>query len=133
VTPSKAIAKKRVAAKVPGGIHAFEHGLFYGLLRREGLPLPETEFAFAADRGRKWRMDFCWPLHRVGLEIDGGIWIKGGGRHTRGQGWLTDTEKLNTAAAMGYRMLRASPQQLHDLALIATIRDTLNWKANDTR
>jgi hypothetical protein len=125
VTRALAVTK-RVAAKVPGGIHASEHGLFYSLLKREGLPLPEPEFAFAADRGRKWRMDFCWPLHRVGLEIDGSIWTNG--RHTRGSGWLKDTVKLNTAAAMGYRMLRASPQQLHDLALITTIRETLDYQ-----
>lgn len=119
-------AKKSV--NVPRAVHAQEHGLFYSLLKREGLPLPVTEFAFAVSIGRKWRMDFCWPSHRVGLEIDGAIWTQG--RHTRGKGWLADSEKLNTAAAMGYRMLRATPQQLHDLALVATIRETLTWKAN---
>lgn len=118
------MSKKRLAVTVPRQVHAQEHGLFFGLLKREGLPLPETEFRF--DDVRRWRMDFCWPSHRVGLEIDGAIWTRG--RHTRGAGWLKDTEKLNAAASMGYRMLRASPQQLHDLALIATIRDTLNWK-----
>lgn len=111
---------------IPRPLAASTHGLFFGLLKREGLPLPETEFSFASHIGRRWRMDFCWPAQRVGLEIDGAIWTRG--RHTRGKGWLADTEKLNAAAAMGYRMLRASPQQLHDLALIATIRETLNWK-----
>jgi very-short-patch-repair endonuclease len=126
VRPSKAVATKRVAAKVPGGIHAHEHGLFYSLLRREGLPLPETEARFHPTRD--WRFDFLWRAERVFLEVDGGIWLKGGGRHTRGSGWLKDTDKLNAAAALGYRHLRCTPQQLHDLALIATIRETLNYQ-----
>lgn len=116
-----AVTKKRVATKVPTPLHAHEHGLFFSLLKREGLPLPESEFCFCD--GRRWRMDFAWPVQRVGLEVDGAIWTRG--RHTRGSGWLKDTEKLNTAAAMGWRMLRCSPQQLHDLTLIALIKRAL--------
>jgi hypothetical protein len=109
------------ARKIPRPLMASEHGLFFSLLKRDGIPLPETEFCFAPPR--KWRMDFCWVEQRVGLEIDGGIWTRG--RHTRGKGWLADTEKLNHAATLGYRMLRCTPQQLHDLQLIATIRAAL--------
>jgi hypothetical protein len=115
----------KVLAKIPRPLAASEHGLFFGLLRRESVPLPESEFTFCP--GRRWRMDFAWPAQRVFLEVDGGIWTRG--RHTRGKGWLADTEKLNTAASMGWRYLRCTPQTLHDLALIATIRDTLNWKS----
>lgn len=125
----RSTAQKRVAVRVPRQVHAGEHALFFALLKREGLPMPVTEYVFAPPR--KWRMDFCWPPQRVGLEIDGAIWTQG--RHTRGAGWLKDSEKLNTAASMGYRMLRASPQQLHDLALISTIGATLNWKPDAVR
>lgn len=111
------------AVKIPRPLAAHEHGLFYALLKREGLPLPIPEYRF--DASRRWRMDFCWREQRVGLEIDGAVWTRG--RHTRGSGWMKDTEKLNRCAAMGYRMLRCTPQQLTDLALIATIRDTLNF------
>lgn len=121
---TRTTTRRTRALTVPKAIHAQEHGLFFGLLKRDGLPLPETEFVFHPSR--RWRMDFAWVSHRVFLECDGAIWTTG--RHTRGKGWLADTEKLNTAAAMGWRHLRCSPQQLHDLALIATIRETLNWK-----
>lgn len=97
--------------------------LFCKLLAREGVAPPVGEYLFA--HPRKWRFDFAWPDQKVALEVDGGIWIKGGGRHTRGSGWLKDTEKLNTAASLGWRLLRTTPSGLHDLETIALIRRTL--------
>jgi len=96
---------------------------FLALLKHERLPLPTTEFLFHPTR--KWRFDFAWPDQKVALEVDGGIWIKGGGRHTRGSGWLKDTAKLNTAASLGWRLLRTTPSGLHDLETIALIKRTL--------
>jgi hypothetical protein len=95
--------------------------LFLALLKRERLPLPVAELRFAPPR--RWRFDYAWPDHRVALEVDGGIWTAG--RHTRGAGWLKDTEKLNTAASLGWRLLRTTPDGLHDLETIALIRRTL--------
>ena len=82
--------------------------LFFAALDVRKLPHPELEFRFHAPR--KWRMDFCWPDRKIGCEVDGGVWVKG--RHTRGAGWLADTEKLNHCALLGYRMLRTTPQDL---------------------
>jgi hypothetical protein len=100
--------------------------LFLALLKREGIPLPVSEFRFC--KTRRFRMDYCWVREMVGLEIDGGIWMKSPGRHTRGSGWMRDSKKLNLAASMGYRMLRCTPKQLCDLQTIALIRETLNYK-----
>lgn len=62
---------------------------------------------------RRWRFDFAWPARRVACEIDGGQWRAGGGRHNGDP----DREKLNTAAALGWRVLRFSHQALeHDPA-----------------
>jgi len=44
------------------------------------------------------------------LEIEGGIWT--GGRHNRSAGFLRDMEKYNTAASMGWRVLRVEPKNL---------------------
>ncbi len=98
-----------------------QHALFYALLKRDGLPLPTPEYRFHASR--RWRFDYAWPDQRVALEVDGGVWTRG--RHTRGAGWLKDTEKLNAACVAGFRMLRCSPDQLCDLAFIETIRAAL--------
>ena len=89
-----------------------------GLCRSAGLPEPIPEYKFHPQR--KWRADYCWPIHRVIVEIDGGAWT--GGRHTRGSGFIKDLEKLNAAALLGFAVLRYTPQQLgraiHDLQLM---------------
>jgi hypothetical protein len=72
-------------------------------------------------------MDYAWPKERVFLEVDGSIWTAG--RHTRGAGWLKDTEKLNTAACMGWRHLRCQPKDLLTAATIGTIRAALDFDA----
>ena len=100
-------------------------GLFLALLKRAKLPAPVREYPFAKELGRKWRADYCWPDHRLILEVDGGVWKKGGGRHTRGSGWMKDTEKLNTATVLGYRLLRCTPDQLATLSTVDLIRRCL--------
>lgn len=96
--------------------------LFLALLKRERLPVPEAEYRFHPKR--KWRTDYAWPLAKLALEVEGGVWT--GGRHTRGAGFLKDCEKYNELAAMGWRLLRTTPSGLHDLETIALIRRTLS-------
>lgn len=71
-------------------------------LRTAKLPEPEREFAFHPTR--KWRFDFAWPTLMVAVECEGGIWI--GGRHSQPSGFLKDCEKYNSAAMLGWRVLR---------------------------
>jgi very-short-patch-repair endonuclease len=68
----------------------------------ESDPEPTPEYRFHPVR--KWRFDFAWPLQWVAVEVDGGQWRAGGGRHNTDK----DREKLNTAAARGWRVLRFS-------------------------
>ena len=58
--------------------------------------------------GRKWRFDLAWPSLKIALEIEGGIYS--GGRHVRPEGFLSDMEKYNEAAALGWRVFRTTPQ-----------------------
>lgn len=67
---------------------------------------PQREYRFHPKR--KWRFDFAFVAQRVAVEVDGGQFTKFGGRHNTD----SDREKLNTAAAMGWRVLRFSPQML---------------------
>ena len=80
-------------------------------LKELGLPF-EREFKF--DIHRKWRADFFVPhgslIHHVLIEIEGAVWTEG--RHTRGSGFIADLEKYNTAAMLGYRLLRFSTQHV---------------------
>lgn len=84
----------------------------------------QREYRFAPPR--MWRFDFALPAHRVAVEIDGAVWTQG--RHTRGAGYERDCEKLNTAAALGWRvfrltggMLRREPERW-----VRMIRDALD-------
>ena len=67
-----------------------------------GLPPFQPEFRFHPTR--RWRFDYAWPAQRVALELDGGSAIFG--RHSRPGGMRADFEKLNTAAVMGWTVLR---------------------------
>ena len=75
---------------------------------------PVREYKFATSIGRKWRFDFAWPnkpgTGGVCVEVDGGQWTPHGGRHATD----ADRDKLNHAAAMGWRVLRFSGSMLHD-------------------
>lgn len=83
---------------------------FYALIMAlaPDLPRPVAEFRFHPVR--RWRFDWAWPEHKVAVEIDGGQWKAGGGRHNTD----ADREKLNTAAAMGWRVLRFSHKALSE-------------------
>lgn len=60
---------------------------------------------------RKWRFDFAIPEKKIAIEIDGGVWIEGGGRHNRASGFLGDLKKFNAAAELGWRVLKYTPQE----------------------
>ncbi len=66
----------------------------------------QPEYRFHATR--RWQFDFAWPQHRLAVEIDGGQYLKNGGRHNQD----SDREKINEAIACGWSVLRFSPQQV---------------------
>jgi hypothetical protein len=63
------------------------------------------EWRFCASR--KWRFDLAFPVTKLGIEIEGGVFVKG--RHTRGVGYENDCLKYSRAALLGWRLLRATP------------------------
>ncbi len=68
----------------------------------------EQEYKFHPTR--KWRADFLITGKKILIEVEGGIWS--GGRHTRGKGYIGDMEKYNSAAMMGFTVLRFSTEQV---------------------
>lgn len=72
------------------------------------LAPPVREYVFCP--GRRWRFDFAWPDQRLAVELEGGHWAHG--RHTRGAGFAADCEKYSTAAALGWRVIRATGDQV---------------------
>ena len=62
---------------------------------------------------RKWRFDSAMPRLGLAFEMDG-ILGGQGGAHQRRQGYLRDREKDLEAAALGWQVIRLTPQQLQD-------------------
>ena len=75
----------------------------------QGPPL-EREVRFHTSR--RWRADFAHMGSRTLIEIEGGIFIPGGGRHNRGGGYAKDAEKYLEAVLAGWTVIRLTAQQL---------------------
>ena len=91
------------------------------LCRALKLPEPESEYRFHPVR--KWRLDHAWPDRKLAVEVQGGIFSHG--RHVRGAAMLKEFEKLNTAAAMGWRFLYFTPGQIADGSAMPVIESAL--------
>ncbi|TXH55561.1 MAG: DUF559 domain-containing protein [Desulfurellales bacterium] len=75
-----------------------------------GLPAPVQEYRFHPERG--WMFDFAWVDHRIAIEVDGGTWKPGGGRHNRAKGYEEDARKLNAATELGWAVYRYTTRQV---------------------
>ncbi len=70
----------------------------------------EREHRFLEDR--RFRFDFAHPVKQLAIEVDGGQYVPGGGRHNRRAGFEKDIEKLNLATLAGWAVLRFTPRQV---------------------
>jgi len=75
---------------------------------------------------RKWRFDYAIPAYKVAIEIDGGVWI--GGRHNAPQGYLNDLKKFNAAAALGWLVLKFTPDEKFTRAALRLIAQALETR-----
>lgn len=94
--------------------------------RTMGLNAPEPEHRF--HESRRWRFDYAWTAHRVALEVEGGIFMAYHGkksRHSTGTGMLADMEKYNNAAALGWIVLRVTPQNLMKTETAALVKSAI--------
>ena len=83
---------------------------FLLLWRVAGGPPLEREVKFHASR--RWRADFADLASRTLIEIEGGIFLPGGGRHSRGAGYAKDAEKYLEAVLAGWTVIRLTERQL---------------------
>ena len=130
-TPTQALQKEIAKAKRKQAVEQHRRE-FRTWCRGNGLPLPVPEYQFARESMRRgWLFDWAWPDADphvngagVALEIQGGIWRKGGGAH-QGKGHLRDMEKLNAAQRLGWIVLQVTPQQIYSDATLHVIREAL--------
>ena len=116
--------RPRVRTKTPRVPSPLELRLLV-LIRASGFDEPVTEYPFARHLGRRWRFDFAWPDRLLAVEVDGGAWVPGGGRHTRGAGFAADHDKFNRATLLGWRVLRFTARHLADGSALADLAEAL--------
>jgi very-short-patch-repair endonuclease len=91
------------------------------LIKAEGLPEPEREWRFHPTR--KWRLDFAYPDKKIGIEVQGGIYVRGA--HSRGTGLERDYEKLNAAQMLGWNVFQFSRKMIESGEAIDIIKRVL--------
>lgn len=89
----------------------------------------EREYRF--DAVRKFRFDFAIPEHKLGIEIDGGIFGKGG--HSTPLGIVRDMTKQNCAVMNGWWVLRFTPADISCGIAINLVKDWLKARAHVER
>lgn len=92
-----------------------------------GLPTPIPEYQFALPE-RKYSADFAFVDARIIVEVDGGIFRKGGGAHSHPTNILRDMERTNEATVRGWRLMRFTPEELNKAATFWKIKDAIAWK-----
>jgi hypothetical protein len=102
----------------------YRQTMFLAMCKSHGLPEPVPELRFNPQRF--WRFDWAWLAQMIALEIQGGLWVAGGGRHQRGAALLREMEKLNAAACLGWRILYATPDQVTTGEIFLVIRQALH-------
>lgn len=91
---------------------------YYWRLLSPGLAQPTPEYKFATaikytdargkERQRQYKFDYCFVNERIAVEVDGGQYAPGGGRHMTDR----DREKQNCAALLGWVIFHFSPTML---------------------
>ena len=81
----------------------------------------EHEREFRAVPGRRFRWDF--RVEDVLIEVQGGIWQKGG--HSTGTGITRDCEKANLATINGWRVLLFTGDMVKDGTALDIIRKAM--------
>jgi very-short-patch-repair endonuclease len=98
--------------------------LFQKLCRQELGVDVDAEYRFAPPR--RWRFDYAIVEQRVAVEVEGGVWTRG--RHTRGSGFVKDMEKYNAAAALGWLLIRTTPDNLISPSTLDLIRRAIETR-----
>lgn len=95
-------------------------------VKHAGLPPFERDYQFAKDEGRKYELDLAWPERKLGVEVQGGIWRKGG--HSSGQGISRDCDKMSLAASLGWLVLPVTREMIKSGAALQYLERALRWR-----
>lgn len=118
---AKAQGKAKPRRRVPRGPSTLELEL-RGQVLCAGLT-KGIEVEYVALPERKFRWDLAWPSHRLLVEIQGGIWGKGG--HSTGDGITRDCLKNNLAVLAGFRCLMVTAEHIKSGQALKWIQEAL--------
>lgn len=124
------IVNKATRKKVISSTASATVDLFLNYLQQQ-FPTVEVVKELQFHPVRKWRFDYAFSDLKVAIEIDGAVWTQG--RHNRPAGYLADMEKLNTAASMGWLVLRFGTDERFFLSTRQLISETLALRNNEYR
>lgn len=83
-----------------------------------------TEYKF--HKQRKWRLDYFIPELSIAIELHGGVYSNG--RHTRGQGFTNDREKMNEAQLAGIMVIEVTSEDVKSGKAINHIKRAIENK-----
>lgn len=105
--------------KIPRALSKPEETLALNL-RVAGLPTPCRNHHF--DDETRMELDFAWPDYMIAAEVQGGIWMKGGGAHSRPANIERDIRKRNRATTKGWRVYEFTPKMITSGVALATLQ-----------
>lgn len=124
--PKREAAGDPVVKRAPAGKVDYGRMLAQQIVAA-GLPEPVLEWTFDAQldgSGRSWRFDLAWPgwlaldIGKLAVEVDGGV-------HKLTKRFNADIPKHQAAFALGYKLLRVSPEQVKSGEALEFIRRAL--------
>lgn len=91
------------------------------------LPPPNRNYVFHATR--KWQIDFAWPAVKIGVEIQGGIYMAGGA-HALPTHIERDLRKHNALLDAGWQVWHWMPQDITSGEALQHIEPVLRCALN---
>lgn len=113
-------------AKKIDGLKAVD--LFHKVLQKE-FPSVSIHREYRFHKTRMWRFDYAIPDLKIAIEVDGGIWKNG--RHNRPVGYINDLDKFNTAATMGWLVLKVIPDGKFTNKCLNYIDSAIKYRENE--
>lgn len=78
------------------------------------------EFYFCTER--QFRIDYAIPGHKIAIEQEGGIYMKGNSGHSSGTGIARDMEKNNLLVSKGWKLIRRQPNEILTVETLRVIK-----------
>ena len=116
---SRANPEIKAQLKAQGETGQYDYARDFRIMIENHAPdlLVGIRFEYEFYNNRKWSMDAVWFPEMIFVEVNGGRWKSGGGRHGGGR----DYQKLRVAARLGYRYVPLEPSDIDERSWRATV------------